>query len=245
MNEARDRFDEAAGMVVRGLEEGFVEGDGPYYKQVRTEVRPRPIKSFADRFYMVAMSPDSVPVCAELGGQMMTFAQKPWDQMVDHFETYRRLYKEHQGKPAKPVVCVDFMACDESAEKAEALARKHMSAYYLTVVQHYEMMSDHFQDAKGYDTYAEASQVLREAGLEAIGNAFVDINTWGSPNEILEKLEERRRIIGDFDLTIQPSYGGMSEEDARSSMDLFAKKVLPELKSWGPAPQPKAEAAAE
>ncbi len=31
MNEARDRFDEAAEMIISGLETGVVEGDGPYY----------------------------------------------------------------------------------------------------------------------------------------------------------------------------------------------------------------------
>ena len=67
MNEARDRFDEAAEMIIRGLETGIVEGDGKYYKQMRTEVRPRPYASFKDRFYCVAMSSDSVPVCARLG----------------------------------------------------------------------------------------------------------------------------------------------------------------------------------
>jgi alkanesulfonate monooxygenase SsuD/methylene tetrahydromethanopterin reductase-like flavin-dependent oxidoreductase (luciferase family) len=48
MNSARDRFDEASRMIIEGLEKGFVEGDGPYYKQVRTEVRPRPLRGVRD-----------------------------------------------------------------------------------------------------------------------------------------------------------------------------------------------------
>ena len=49
MGESRDRFDEASKMVIDGLERGFVEGDGPYYPQVRTEIRPRPIRSLRCR----------------------------------------------------------------------------------------------------------------------------------------------------------------------------------------------------
>ena len=65
MNEARDRFDEAAELIIRGLETGVVEGNGRYYKQLRTEVRPRPYASrSSDRFYAVGMSSDSVPVVA-------------------------------------------------------------------------------------------------------------------------------------------------------------------------------------
>jgi alkanesulfonate monooxygenase SsuD/methylene tetrahydromethanopterin reductase-like flavin-dependent oxidoreductase (luciferase family) len=233
MNEARDRFDEAAEMIIRGLETGIVEGEGKYYKQKRTEVRPRPLASFKDRFYCVAMSSDSVPVCARLGATMMSFAQKPWDQMVPHFERYRTLFQENHHRAAPPPVCVDFMCCDESAERAEALAREHMANYYITVMEHYEMAGEHFKRMKGYGDYAVNAESLKDLGMEDAANGFVDINTWGTPDQILEKLDKRRQTLGDFDLTIQVSYGGMSRENARGSIDLFARKVLPEVQSWG------------
>ena len=46
MEEARPRFDEAAPMIMQALETGFIEGDGPFYPQKRTEIRPRPSRSF-------------------------------------------------------------------------------------------------------------------------------------------------------------------------------------------------------
>ena len=46
MNEARDRFDEAAELILRGLESGVVEGSGPYYRQMQTDVRPGPFATF-------------------------------------------------------------------------------------------------------------------------------------------------------------------------------------------------------
>jgi len=234
MSEARDRFDEMAQFIMSGLETGICEWDGKYYKQVRTEVRPRPLGSFKKRFYSVAMSSDSVPVCAKLGAAMMSFAQKPWEQMAPHFDTYRKLYVEHHKEAPPPPVCVDFMACDESAERAEALAREHMANYYITVMDHYEMAGEHFQKMKGYGDYGKNANILRELGMEKAGNAFVDINTWGTPQEILDKLDQRRKAIGDFDLTIQVSYGGMAAEDAERSIRLFAEKVLPEIQSWKP-----------
>ena len=234
MNEARDRFDEAADMIIKGLETGIVEGDGKYFKQKRTEVRPGPYKSWKGRFYSVAMSSDSVPVVAKLGAKMMTFAQKPWDQMVPHFESYRALYMQHHKAPPPPPVCVDFLCCHESAERAESLAREHMSNYYVTVMQHYEMASEHFKKMKGYGDYANNAEMLRSVGMEEAGKAFTDINTFGTPKQILDKLEQRRRTIGDFDLTVQVSYGGMSWKDAESSIRLFAKEVLPEFQSWQP-----------
>jgi alkanesulfonate monooxygenase SsuD/methylene tetrahydromethanopterin reductase-like flavin-dependent oxidoreductase (luciferase family) len=232
MNEARDRFDEAADMIVRGLETGIVEGDGKFFKQKRTEVRPRPMASWKDRFYSVAMSSDSVPVVARLGAVMMTFAQKPWDQMVPHFDAYRAQYAEHHKRPAPPPVCVDFLCCDASAEKASLLAHEHMSNYYTTVMQHYEMASAHFKNMKGYGDYANNAEMLRGIGQDVAAKAFTEINTYGTPRQIIEKLEQRRRTIGDFDLTVQVSYGGMTLANAESSIRLFGKEVLPEIQSW-------------
>ena len=42
MGESRERFDEGARMIVDALETGFIEGEGPFYPQVRTPIRPRP-----------------------------------------------------------------------------------------------------------------------------------------------------------------------------------------------------------
>ena len=232
MNEARDRFDEAAVLIMRGLETGVVEGDGRYYKQARTEVRPRPYASFKDRFYAVGMSSDSVPIVAKIGAKMMSFAQKPWAEMGPHFERYRKLYAEAHSRPAPSPVCVDFLCCDESAELAERNARVYMANYYVTVMEHYEMTSDHFREMKGYGDYADNAALLRDSGMEDAANGFVDINTWGTPQQILERLDQRRQQLGDFDLTVQVSYGGLTGEQAEKSARLFADKVLPELQSW-------------
>ncbi|MDG2303589.1 MAG: LLM class flavin-dependent oxidoreductase [Candidatus Binatia bacterium] len=45
MNTSRTRFVEYAEMLLRGLEDGFLEYDGEYLKQERREIRPRPFKS--------------------------------------------------------------------------------------------------------------------------------------------------------------------------------------------------------
>ena len=136
------------------------------------------------------------------------------------------------GSP--PPVCVDFLCCNASAEKAEKLAREHMSNYYMTVMQHYDMAGEHFKRMKGYGDYATNAELLRDIGMQDAANAFTDINTWGTPKQILDKLDKRRQSLGDFDLTVQVSYGGMTLEHAEASIRLFAKEVLPEFQSWKP-----------
>jgi hypothetical protein len=107
-----------------------------------------------------------------------------------------------------------------------------MANYYITVMEHYEMASDHFRKLKGYGDYADNAALLRESGMEEAANGFVEINTYGTPQEILGKMEQRKSQIGTFDLTVQVSYGGLTGEQAEKSVRLFAKEVLPELQSW-------------
>ena len=79
MGTSRDRFDEAAAMILDALDTGFIEGNGPYYPQPRTELRPRPRAGFRDRVCGIAMSPDSVNAAAQLGTAMAVFSQTPWE----------------------------------------------------------------------------------------------------------------------------------------------------------------------
>ncbi|MFD2580124.1 LLM class flavin-dependent oxidoreductase [Novosphingobium colocasiae] len=58
MDESRTRFDEMAAMLVKGLETGVIQGDGPHFPTPATEIRPLPSVSLKDRLYCVAMSPD-------------------------------------------------------------------------------------------------------------------------------------------------------------------------------------------
>jgi len=232
MSEARGRFNEAAAMVLNALETGYIESDGPYYKRPRTRLRPGPYRSFKERYFMTTMSSDSVPVCAETGATMMVFAQKPWKEMVGHIKTYQNQYEQEFHRPPPPPVLVDFLACSDSADRAEELAREHMSNYYSSIIEHYALDGNQFDTAKGYGDYAKSAKSIREGGRDKASQGFVEINTWGTPQQILEQLEERRRIVGDFDLVFQATYGGMSEKEALHSMTLFAQKVVPELRSW-------------
>ena len=59
--------------------------------------------------------------------------------------------------------------------------------------------------------------------------------SWGTPDKILRGLEERRKIVGDFELNVAFRFGGMPYEVAERGLKLFAKEVLPVLKAQSPA----------
>ena len=102
MDESRGRFDEAAPMILEALETGFIEGSGQYYPQPRTELRPRPTRSFKGRTYAVANSADSIEIAARIGARMIMFAERAWESRMPSIEHYRELFQAENGSPAPP-----------------------------------------------------------------------------------------------------------------------------------------------
>jgi alkanesulfonate monooxygenase SsuD/methylene tetrahydromethanopterin reductase-like flavin-dependent oxidoreductase (luciferase family) len=233
MGESRDRFDEAARMIVDAVEKGWIEGDGPYYPQVRTEIRPRPLRGFRDRLYAVGVSPESVVQAAVLGARLMTFSQQPWELYASGpLAQYRAAWHERHASAPPPPLTGDLFFCDRDPARAEAMAMEHMTNYFLSIVHHYELLSDHFRALPGYQLYADATEAFRAVGAEVAARTYCSVQTWGTPEQILEKLRWRRELLGDFELALICHYGGMSVDAAEASIRLFAEAVLPELHRW-------------
>ncbi|MGH7960438.1 MAG: LLM class flavin-dependent oxidoreductase [Candidatus Binatia bacterium] len=237
MVEARDRFNEAAEIIVKGLETGVVEADTPYYKQARIEVRPRPFKSFKGRRYMVCMSPESFSVAASLGLGAMMFSQGEWERNVPLLEAYRAEYRQHNnGEEAPPISIVDFISCFPTRQKAEEIARRGIAGYYWSLMEHYRMNdSANFADTgKSYAYYAKAAEQMNAIGDDAVIEEFIGANLWGTPEMIMEKLHKRRQAVGDFDVNGAFSYQSIPYADVEECMRLFAKEIGPEVKRWQP-----------
>ena len=229
MDESRERFDEAAPMILAALETGVIEGDGPFFPQPRTTIRPAPAHSFVDRTYCVAMSPDSVIAAAELGARMVMFSQRPWPDQAESVRTYSERFGAVHDRAAGPPMVCDFVFCDADAGRAEEIAHRYIAGYLTSVMEHYELESDHFKEAKGYESYGNAVDLLRAIGLEKLCDMYLGVNVWGTPAQIIERLRAREEVIGDHDLTCCFRFAGLPIDDAEASMRLFAAEVLPRL----------------
>ncbi len=234
MNSSRERFDEAAPMIVRGLLDGSVENGGPIYKQPRVNVRPGPEgRDWSERLYGVAMSPDSVPAVAKVGARMMTFMQYPAEQHVPAMERYREIYRETHHREPGPILTQDFVYCHEDPAEAEATAREYLSRYFLSVIKHYDFAGSHWRETKGYEAYQAGADMIREAGMEAAGAGYADTQIWGTPEQIVEKYRHRLELFGDHQPNIAPSFAGLPFDKVRASLKLFGEKVVPELHKMG------------
>ena len=55
--------------------------------------------------------------------------------------------------------------------------------------------------------------------------------SWGTPDRIIRGLEESRKMVGDFELNVSFRFGGTPTEIAEEGLKLFAKEVIPVLKT--------------
>ena len=232
LEETRERFDEASMMIVKALESGFIEGDGPYYPQTRTEIRPRPERSCKDRAYAVTNSPESVEACAKMGGRMIMFAEKDWKNRLPSIEHHRKTYSALHGREAPPVMIADFAFCHSDPSYAKKAAEGYLGSYLSSLLEHYELMGEHLSGTKGYKAYGEVASYLRKHGFEKYVQAFLAANAYGTPEQMIESFRARRDVVGPFELATCFRYGGIPYDEAEASMHLFAKEVLPELKRW-------------
>ncbi|MEZ5558982.1 MAG: LLM class flavin-dependent oxidoreductase [Pseudomonadales bacterium] len=232
MAESRERFDEASLMIVNALETGFIEGEGPFYPQPRIEIRPRPERTFKDRVYAVANSPDSVDACARAGARMIMFSEAHWDRRLPSIERHREQFQALHGEPAPPPLTADFAFCHTDPGYARDVAEQCLATYLQSLLEHYELMGTHLDQMQGYQGYGRQAAKLREIGFEKYVEGFLAANAYGTPEQMLEKFRERREVIGAFELATCFRFGGISYADAEASMRLFAAEVLPELKTW-------------
>src|SRR5262249_4502653 len=151
MDESRGRFDEASEMILRALRTGVMEGDGPLYPQPRTDIRPRPPRSFAGRVYAAASSDDSAAPAARLNPRMGMSADRPWRVGMPAIQKHRAVAREMQGREGGPPLLADFCVCTPTLDGAEAKARRYMGKFVESNFYHYELLGPHFSTVKGYD----------------------------------------------------------------------------------------------
>jgi alkanesulfonate monooxygenase SsuD/methylene tetrahydromethanopterin reductase-like flavin-dependent oxidoreductase (luciferase family) len=231
LKDSREMFDEAALIVMAGVETGIVESDTAWYKIPRTEIRPRPFKSFKNRTVMVSMSPSSVEVAARYGLQTLRFSQGDWRNAIPEINSYRASFEELHRKKAPPFIISDFVLCFQDKQRVTEYCDKYFSKMFATVANHYEFMSPHFKELPSYATYAYMGDAaLAAGGPDKAYRDYVGGNLIGTPEELVDYHLNRASMVGDYEILANFSFGGLPYELVYEQAKLFADKVLPKLK---------------
>ena len=237
MGESRERFVESAETILQGLENGYCEYKGKYIKQPKARIRPEPFKSFKNRTYAAAISPESSTIMAKLGVGILVIPQKPWEEHAKELSDYNTLFLETHGFEAPNPYVACWIACHEDERKAEEMARTYIGGYWHSVVKHYEMENDHFQKTNGYEYYKRLTETIASEGIDAMTEFFMNLQVWGTPAQCYDKIKEIHKKTNCAGFNGIFSYAGMGADMAHQNMKLFANTVLPEIKKLGTSPK--------
>jgi alkanesulfonate monooxygenase SsuD/methylene tetrahydromethanopterin reductase-like flavin-dependent oxidoreductase (luciferase family) len=146
------------------------------------------------------------------------------------------VFRDSTGSEPPPPCCAGWTFVDESADRAEELARTYIGGYWDSVVKHYEFDRDHLKHTPGYEFHGEMyDRLTSPGGAEKLLEFFVGLQVWGTPDQVIERIvtiqdhTHADSYVGVF------SYAGMPHDEAERNMKLFAGSVMPELKRMAPA----------
>jgi len=159
----------------------------------------------------------------------------------DH-DAYLRTWRETHGAGVAPPapLCGGMTFVDRDPARARAFAERYIAAYYHSVMKHYAFQAHAHEGVRGYEYYASISKHIDKRGADAAALEYVNLMPWGTPEQTLEKVANLRELIGPAAFNPCFSYGAMPLADAEASLRLFAREVLPVLKSWESEPLAKA-----
>lgn len=231
MAESRRRFAEYSEAILAALETGYIEYDGEFYKQPRAAIRPRPLASFKGRTFAAAVSPASMELMARMGVGILVIAQKPWETTQVELAQYRERYLELNGFEAPKPVLVLVVGVSEDPEVVRRMRDVYLQRWARSTVDHYQFDNPGFAKIEGYEYYGALAANIAKHGLERFNGFLADLQVWGTPEAVTEKLLDYIGLCDAGALVVDMTFGGMPYDEAAANFDLFTTKVLPALRS--------------
>ncbi|GAA5046981.1 hypothetical protein GCM10023208_02940 [Erythrobacter westpacificensis] len=232
-SDSRALYNEVLDLLIPALETGVIEGEGTYGTIARSELRPRPERSFAGRKFCGSLSGSSMYSAARHGfGNMVLMlpqrgAEAPPNQ-------YREVWQEVHGdgsEPPPPMLSGNFYI-HEDADYAAEQGEKYLAHTMRAAVKNYHLDTPGtYANVEGYEQYEKMMLDSPEA-IDDYCTKFGKSAVTGTPQMILERLWELKEIYNPQGFFPHLYFGGMPRDDAVRAMRLFAREVLPELKSW-------------
>ena len=99
-----------------------------------------------------------------------------------------------------------------------------MASFVDSNLEHYELMSTHFDPPKAMTLMRRSRELARETGRDGLVKALLQVAVRGTPDQVLRAYEQRRALLGDFELNSSYRFGGIPLAKAEASMRLFAKR---------------------
>ncbi len=230
MDEARERFIEAAEVVVKALKNEHFSHQGRFFQIPEMSIRPRPYTDFSGRLYGAAISPESAEIMARLGIGVLSVIQRDWESTAAEIQRYDAFYRQLTGRePVPPVIAARVIIGDTEAEARE-LARRYISGHWEMADRHYGISRGDHRGVKGYEHYSKIGEMLKQLDPQVVIETTMAPHIYGTPETCLQRVRQLRDKFKTDHFAAIFSDGGIPAELAERSIRRFAAEVLPELR---------------
>ena len=225
VNESRARFEEGLEQVRRLLEEENVTHEGRFHSFRNVTSLPRPTQKPRPPFWIAALAtPESFTAAGAAGHSIMAIPLAG-GKMKELIALYREARRKagHQGRGR--VMLAFHMLCCETREEAVRIAREPLNRYLKTLVA---AASDWTEGLNSKD-YPNYDKIIAGLAQETFESQVEKGAAWiGTPDSIVEQIRAYQALVGGFEsASMQVNFNLVSLEDARRSMRLFAREVMP------------------
>jgi alkanesulfonate monooxygenase SsuD/methylene tetrahydromethanopterin reductase-like flavin-dependent oxidoreductase (luciferase family) len=236
--ESRERFEEGWEIIRKGWqsEEPF-EYHGKYWNLDYVAFLPRPLQKPFPETWIPSISAESMEWAAK--NQIRLAASwSPTDQVAESFDYYRRYAKEHCGWQPGPDDCVvsrDIYVGETNA-KARAEAEKDLlvgpaEEFGGSPAKYGRSVADGYF-SKQATAFKKTEHIgvmeIKDWSFEQLQEAGISIV--GDPDYVTEQILCQCRAMKTNKIMMRPVFGRLRLHQAKKSLELMAKEVLPNLK---------------
>ncbi len=234
MKESAERYAECLDIIEKGLTEERFSYHGKHYRVDDLRVVPRPLQRPRPRMFQVGTSAKWFRHAARHGNGCVLGAPVPDRVFHEPARRYRELCSEEGTTPYLGWMKAIYLAEDESRAREEA--RDSVMRFIEFNVSPLRSLARSTEQEK---------QVLREAGygfyaaddLAALAELTYEqlieegIVHVGAPETVRDRLRGLQADVDFDELCVITHFGGMSREEAMRTQRLFARDIMPALRT--------------
>ncbi len=225
LDESKARFEEGIEQVRRLLCEEDVACQGQFHSFPKTTSLPRPTQQPHPPFWVAALgTPESFANAGRKGYSIMAIPMAG-GMMAELIGLYREGWKS-AGHPGHGRVMLAFhMFCHEDRAAAAQIARAPLERYLRSLV---EAAGDWTEGTSSAD-YPGYDKIIAGLAKETFESQVEKGAAWiGTPADICAQIAEYQKLVGGFEIaSLQVNFNTLAFDDARRSVDLFAREVMP------------------
>jgi natural product biosynthesis luciferase-like monooxygenase protein len=226
MQDSRAMFDEGIAAIKRLWTEERVTHEGRFWNFKDVHSMPRPFQKPHPPIWVAAVASEESFVNAAKNGYhiMIVPYAGGLERTAALVKTYRQVWRESGHAPGAEQVQMSFHAYvahtrNDAVQGFIPAMRTYLDVFTEAVSSWEGLKSGQYV---GYERLVQSISAQTPEGNIEKGYAFV-----GTPDEVITQVRHLRELFGEHEPSLQVTFGGVTDDEALRTVDLFAQHIMP------------------